>query len=330
MARSPEEEQQRRRRKRLVRGLLLGGAALGLPALANVLVARRASRLPPVRWGRPRRWRSPDGAVVYQQLGEGAPPLLLLHALGAGHSALQWRSAAEALAAHHRTYVPHLLGWGDSDRPALRYDSDMYVRHLTRFLEKVIGEPTVVVAAGLSAAYAVRIAVGRPDLVRALALVVPIGVDSRDAQLDTKDAVVHRLLKLPILGTSALNFYTSRNALNNRLREVYYDPSQIDEELLESHYRSSHLPGGRGALAAYLSRCLHLDVSDLLRDLEQPVWIGWGREAVSPAVESADLWLHEVPEAQLEVFAKSASLPHAEVPEAFAKALRTFLADLGD
>ena len=93
-AQTREEEQRRRRRKRLVRGLLMGSAAIGLPALANALVSKRARRLPLTTWGSGDVYRWRFGDVVFQRLGEG-PPVLLLHSLGPGHSSSEWRRAAE-------------------------------------------------------------------------------------------------------------------------------------------------------------------------------------------------------------------------------------------
>ena len=83
---TPEEEQRRRRRKRLTRGLLLGGAAIGLPALANALVARRVRRMeePARAEGQHLAWR--HGEVWFQRLGTGEP-ILLLHSYGPGTTA---------------------------------------------------------------------------------------------------------------------------------------------------------------------------------------------------------------------------------------------------
>lgn len=324
MAWTPEEEQRRRRRRRLVRGLVLGGAALGLPALANLLVARRARRLPGPSWVRPELYDARHGTLCVRRLGTG-PPLLLLHSFGPGHSSLQWRDAAEILALSYEVIVPDLLGWGDSDRSARAYDGELYIQMLSELLSDVVGRRAVVIAAGLPAAYAVQVAVDEPELVRALVLSVPLGIDLYGDEPDLKDAVVLRLLRLPILGTSALNLFTSRAGLAHHLREAYADPARVDEKLLASHYRAAHLPGAHGALAAYLSGYLNHSVSDLLPRLEQPVLLGWGRETRSPALASADLWLHELPDARLEVFAHTALLPHAEDPAAFCGALGSFL-----
>ncbi len=330
MTRSIEEEQRRKRRKRLIRGLVMGGAAVGLPALVNALVSRRARRLPALEWGTGDRYRWRRGEIAFQRLGEG-PPLVLLHSLGPGHSAVEWRRAAEHLARDHEVYAPDLLGWGQSEKPSLTYDSGLYVELLTDFLRQVVGERAVVAAAGLPAAYAVQVAADRGELLRALALVVPQGIGLSDDEPDVKDAVVHRLLRLPVLGTSALNLFTSRSALGSYLRrEVYGSPVLVGDTLVDEHYRASHQDGAHVALAALLSGRLSHGVRDVLSRLELPVWIAWGRRAASPPVEIADFWLQELPGAELEVFESCGVLPHAESPGELCAKLESFLGSLDD
>ena len=306
----------------------MGGAALGLPALANVLVARRAKALPAPAWGDPEFYDWRDGTVCFRRLGSG-PPIVLLHSFGPGHSSLQWREAAERLAGDHEVFVPDLLGWGDSDRPARTYDGELYIQLLNDFLIDVVRRRAVITAAGMTCAYAVQVAIDQSELVRALAMVVPLGVDLHGDEPDIKDAIVHRMLKLPILGTSALNVFTSRTGLTNHLRrEVFHRPELVTDDMVDQHYRLSHQAGAQGALAAYLAGYLNHSVTGLLPRIEQPVWIAWGREAVSPAVESADVWLHDLTGAELEVLPDSALWPHAETPEAFSNALQAYLSGL--
>lgn len=330
-AQTREEEQRQKRRKRLIQGLAMGSAAIGVPALLNTLVSRRARRLPSATWGSGDRYAWKDGDVVFQRLGEGRP-LVLVHSFGPGHSATEWRRAAEILAADFRVHVPDLLGWGQSDKAAsTTYDGELYIELLSDFLRDVVGAKALLVAAGLPAAYAVQIGVDQPELVRALALVTPLGVELHGDEPDLKDAVVHRLLRLPVLGTSALNLFTSVSGITNYLRrEVYASPALVDDALVEEHYRNSHLPGAHAALAAYLAGYLNHGVREVLTHLALPVWIGWGRRAPSPTVESADLWLRHLPEADLEVFEHCGVLPHAESPEEFSRKLQQYLVRLPD
>ena len=328
-ARTSQEEQKRRRRKLLVRGLLLGGAAVGLPALANALIARSSKRLRSAGWGRTHRYAWKLGEIAFQSLGEG-PPLLLLHSFGPGHDSEEWRPVAEQLAAEYRVYAVDLLGWGRSEKPRLHYDDELYIQLLVDFVDDVVRERVVPVAAGLAAAYAVQMAVDQPEAIRGLALSVPSGVHIYGDEPDLKDALVHRLLGLPILGTSALNLYTSHTAIGRYLkRDVFAAPDRVDAARVERHYHSSHQPGSHRPLAAYLSGYLNHRVEEALGRLDCPIWIGWGRQAKNPPVETADLWLrHSATPIDLEVFEGSGTLPHAEDASGFGERLQAFLAKL--
>jgi len=328
MARTTEEEQKRNRRKRLLKGLMLSGAAIGLPALANALVARRSRRLDAPVWGRTRRYAWSAGEISYQLLGEGEP-VVLLHSFGPGHDSEEWHAVAETLSQSHQVYAIDMLGWGLSARPALTYDGELYIQLISDFLTDIVGQPATLVAAGLSAAYAVQVAVDLPESVRALALVAPSGVDYQGDEPDLKDALVYGLLRLPIIGTSALNIYTSRTAIQAYLRrEIYAAPERVDAALVEHHHESSHQPGGHSALAAYLCGYLNHRVKDVLSRLTVPLWIAWGSRATSPPIEVADLWIRQIPEAELEVLRDTGNLPHAERSARFSQRLDRFLSSL--
>ncbi len=308
----------------------MGGAAIGVPALINALVSKRAGKLPAPVWGKGHAYGFKHGTIRYQKLGAG-PPVLLLHSFGPGHSAEEWRRAAELLATSFQVFVPDLLGWGRSERPKTTYDSELYIELIGDFVQQVVDSRPTVVAAGLSAAYAVQLAVDQPELLRAVGLVVPSGLELHGDEPDFKDAMVHRLLRLPILGTSALNVYTSRSAIATYLgREVYAQADRVNDSLIDQHYRNSHQVGAHGALAAYLSGYLNHSVREILDGIDVPVWIGWGRLATTPEVESADLWLRQLANAELEVFENSGVLPHAEAAEELSRRLGQFLSSLRD
>lgn len=324
MARTSEEEQRRRRRKLLLRGLLLGGAAVGVPALANALIARRSRHLDRPTWGRGLRHAWKFGEIAYQRLGDGAP-IVLLHSFGPGHDSEEWKQAAERLAGSHRVLAPDLLGWGRSDKPAITYDGELYIQLIADFLEDVVGERCTLLAAGLPGAYAAQVAVDFPERVQALGLVVPSGLSVHGDEPDIRDALVHWALRLPILGTSAMNLYTSKTALGQYLRrDLFSSAEHADAPLVDHYYQASHQPGAHRPLAAFLAGYLNHRVVDALGRLSLPLWLAWGRSA-SPAIETADLWLQQTPHAQLEVFEHSANLPHLEEPGRFCERFERFL-----
>jgi 4,5:9,10-diseco-3-hydroxy-5,9,17-trioxoandrosta-1(10),2-diene-4-oate hydrolase len=321
----------RRRGSRLIKGLLVAGAAIGVPLVAAALLRRRGAPPAPPRWGRTHRYAGRSGQeVVFQGLGSG-PPVLLLHSFGPGYGSAQWRAAAEVLAESRRVYVPDLPGWGRTRGPAGAQHPDRYLDLIEDFLAGVVREPAVVAAAGLAAAYAVHTALAHPGRVRALALVSPLGL-AEDAGGPSRPAgrsFAARLVGLPLAGAVALDLLTARTALEHHLRrEVYAAPERVDAALLEEHYRASHTRESRAALAAYVRGRLWLDVADGIVRVRTPVWLAWGRQSKTPPVEVADLWLRHLPQAELDVFEGAGALPHAETPALFCRGLERFLAKL--
>lgn len=311
----------------LAKGLLLAGAVAGLPVLVSEVIRRRAEPPQSPRWGRAHRFAGSLGELVFQELGSGSPPLVLLHSFGPGYDGGQWRQAAELLAAHHAVYVPDLPGWGRSEAARGGYDPERYVEAIDGFLRRVVRDRAVVVACGMAAAYAVRIAAAHPERVGALVLVTPLGLQADGATFAGAGAAfLRKLLHFPVLRASALDWLTSRPALTQHLRrEVYAAPERVDAALLDHHYRASHLPRARAALAAWLGGDLWLEVEEDLERLGVPVLLAWGRAAKSAPPENADLWLRAVPHARLEVFESSGELPHVESPTALCRAVRRFL-----
>jgi len=338
-----EAGERRTRRRRLLAGLALSAAALGLPVLLRRLSA--APPLAPHGWGRGHRytWRGED--VHFQQVGDGVA-VVLVHSLGPGHDGTEWHRTAELLAREHDVLAPDLPGWGRS--AGCRFDPtpELYATFLRDFLADVVRRPAVVVAAGRAASFAVAAATDPAPTratVAALALVSPRGIGAAEEGPELTDRMLTRLARIPFLASAAVQLFTSRAAINRHLKwEVFAAPERADAAMREHCFRSARQPGAQRALLAYLAGDLALDVSASLPKIDVPVWLGWGRQAVSPPVETADLWLHLLqkanlqktkmqktkgrPAPQLEVFDGSGPLPHLEVPVDFSRRLQPFLA----
>jgi pimeloyl-ACP methyl ester carboxylesterase len=310
------------------RGLVVAAAALAFPAVVHALIRHRLRAPDSPRWGRTHRYAGHLGPVVFQQLGTGSPPVVLLHALGPGFDSEQWRGAAEALASRFRVYVPDLPGWGRSAAPPPRPAT--YLAILADFLTGVLRERAVLVGAGLAASYAVQLAADQPDRVRALALVGP----SRPAAASPADLshllTIAPLLGVPLLRVSVLDALTSRAALAHYLRRrAYAAPERVDAALLEHHYRVSHLPAHREALAAFWRGELDPAPGEALSRLRVPVCIVRGAGQAGAGSESSNGRLSDLPTGStMEVLPGSRELPHAEQPLAFCAALGRFIESL--
>jgi pimeloyl-ACP methyl ester carboxylesterase len=325
---SAEERQRRVRRRRILQASLLAAGAVAVP-----LLWRRRRRLPSSApmpghgWGRGQTYLWRGQPVRFERIGQGDPPLVLLHSLGPGHDGDQWRRVAHIAGRRHEVVAPDLPGWGRSQPLALAASPFLYTTFLADFFDEVVRRPAVVVAVGASAAFAVRLAGEHPARVAALALVCPLGLAPAGGAAPGDRLA--SLLELPLLGPAALHLLTSRRAVRRHLlEEVFAAPERVDAGRVEHYARAARQPGASGPLRALWTGQLDLEVEDALARLPQPVWLAWGRQCVWPPVEDADRWLRHLEGAGLDVFEQAGLLPHAETARQFCDRLEEFLRHL--
>jgi pimeloyl-ACP methyl ester carboxylesterase len=318
--------EQDRRRRRLLGGLVLGAAAVGIPALINRWIAKTAPPLAEPSWARLDTYRWGRGLVRFRDLGDG-PPVVLLHGFGLGRDGEEWREVAGRLASRFRVVVPDLPGWGLSADPRLVMRPEVASAFVRDFLIDVVAEPAVVVAAGHAASAAVRglLDHGVPPAV-GIALVCPHGIGDLRRRTTIADRVLQSVLPLPILGESALNAVTSKAAVARSLiRDVYASPARVDAATIDHAYRAAHRPGAARALGALFSGRLDDEVGDLVERIAVPSLLLWGRASRDPEVANADPWLSRLGAgAGLEVFEHSALVPHLEEAGRVAERLERF------
>jgi pimeloyl-ACP methyl ester carboxylesterase len=239
-----------------------------------------------------------------------------------------WRKNFDALAADFHTYAPDLPGFGLSDKPAnAPYSADLYAAFIRDFLrEAVQRKPAHLVASGLGAAFAVRVADEHPALVGSLTLVAPNGVNKTNARPDLPGAAFYGLLHSPVLGSSFYNAMTSERSLRDYARtRLFYDRRFATPRLVAHYYNASHQTGAQHAVAAFLSGYLNTDTREAFARLTQPVTLIWGKQDLTTPVTEAAALLSLNPRAHLEVFDRCRMMPQTEHAEKFNDLIRTAL-----
>jgi pimeloyl-ACP methyl ester carboxylesterase len=303
-------------------GKIVAAAAggLGVTALLNKTLARRADPLDPPLPGDQGtyRWRGMD--VAYTEGGDPEDPdLLLLHGVNAAGTSKEFESVFEQLAEHYHVLAPDLPGFGLSSRPPLLYSASLYESFVTDFASE-LSDDAICIASSLTSAYAVR-AAAETDISR-LVLICPTA-----ESMPGRRVWLRSLLRLPGIGTAAFNAIASKRSIRYFSADHgYYDESNIPEEKIEYQWHSAHQPGARYAPASFISGFLdpEMDLGEELAALEIPVTLVWGREAeITPLAEGRDL--AEEADARLVVVDYARLLPHAEHPDQFLDAVEAEL-----
>jgi pimeloyl-ACP methyl ester carboxylesterase len=255
--------------------------------------------------------------VAYTVRGNG-PALLLVHGIYAAASAYEWRRVVDALAARHTVYTIDLLGFGRSDRPAVRYTPRLYVELVSDFLHDVAA-PCAVIASGLGAAYAIAAAACHPERISALALVEPTGYTRAARNIGRWGD----LLRLPLVAMYELE--TSRAALKRDLAASYAYTATVSDETVDHLYRSAHQPGARHAPTAFLARQLSLDLKHIWPALGAPTLLIWGAHPHLTRLADLRAFRAARPATDAAIIEGAGDLPHDECPTDFVDVVTAFL-----
>lgn len=266
--------------------------------------------------------------TAYEVLGRGRP-VVMIHGIGGGSSLFQYRfNAPEVASAGYRVYALDLVGFGRSTRPDVRLDADAMVAQVTAFLEDVVGEPAVLVANGLSAAHAIRLAATRSELVAGLVLIGPTGYERLARPQTPARERWFDLLRGP-LGELLTSFLVEEDGQLYYLSQSYADRASLTPEVRASFDTNLKAPGARWVVFSFVTGNLDQDVSDWWPLTTQPSLIVFGTEPSFTRIEDAEPFLAARPDAGFLPLEGAKVLPNEERAEAFNEAVLAFLEDIG-
>jgi pimeloyl-ACP methyl ester carboxylesterase len=303
---------------------LSGGAILGAAAAYNAFARKGVDKLSNLIGGEEGGFDWRGHRIAFTRRGSG-PPILLIHGIHAAAWSYEWHDNADDLARGNTVYTIDLLGFGRSDRPAIRYSARLYISLISDFVHQVIAEPCVLVATSLSGAYATVLAARDPQRFPAIVLIAPTGLVRLNKTSGVGGEAGRLAVEAPIVGTAMFNSLVSRRSIRNWLERTYSDDTIVTDDLVEIYYWTSHQRGARHAPAAFISGNLNIDVRQALRRLTQPTLLIWGEEGSITPVEEFRGFRGVKPDIELAVLTPAGDLPHDERPDDFNVILSTWL-----
>jgi len=247
-----------------------------------------------------------DYDVLLQSAGSG-PPLLLLH--GAGGAGM-WLDIHARLAEHFTVFAPVQPGFAGTPLPGWVRGADDVALH-TLDLVRILGlESPVVVGLSLGGWIATEMAVFRPESIRRLVLVAPIGVKTEKPLPDL--FIMEPLEALPYLFADLSKAMALMPAAPtpDAIVRMWEEQAAVARLAWHRPYNPS------------LPRRLHM--------IECPTLLVWGGEDrfVSPA--HGEMLVREISGARLEVIPGAGHAVAIEKPEELAQKIVAFAADRGE
>ena len=176
-----------------------------------------------------------QGTNKSQGTSEGQPPIVFVHGLGGSH--LNWCLLGPHLAAGRRAVALDLHGFGLT--PGLRVNSTVQAntRLLDRWIQKVIGEPVILVGNSMGGLISILETSNNPSAIRGVVLLdpaLPLPPQKPDWQVSGQ----FLLYALPGLGEFAvarlMASVSPEKAVQQLLQLCFADPSRADPEMIRA------------------------------------------------------------------------------------------------
>lgn len=267
-----------------------------------------------------------DLETYYEVSGRiNGAPVLMLHGIGGGSSLFQYRQTAPALArAGYRAYAIDLLGFGRSSRPATRVTQDLHVGQIADFIETTIQRPTIIIANGLSAAYSIRLAATRPELVEALVLIGPTGYRRLNReQDDTRIRAFERFSGA--LGEFLYQVLLADNWQEFFLLDAYASRDSLTPEVRAEFDRQLRVENAKWIILSFISGNLDQDVRPFWPEVTQPTLLLWGEDATTTPPGDAEDFLQARPEVTFITIPGAKLLPNEDQADMFNEVVLEFL-----
>lgn len=259
--------------------------------------------------------------IAYSEAGRGAP-LVFLHGSGPGVSGMSnFARNLPVFATGFRSIVIDMPGYGRS--PARKWTRP-YAEHaaeaVVSFLDAIGVEQTHLLGNSMGGWVAIETALLAPDRVDRMVLMGPGGLYSTIFAPPASE------------GSARLREFIanpSRQAMRAWVDTMVYDKSLITDELLDERMANASAPGAvermRAILASNTMPSSHGPVIALLKQIQHPTLVTWGRDDRMLPLEGAFFGTRQMPNADLHIFSRCGHWAQVERKSQFERVAVDFL-----
>lgn len=266
------------------------------------------------------------GILRYREAGEG-PPLVLLHGSGPGVTGWRnFRGNLPALAAHFRTFVLELPGFGVSDSFGAPHPMMSAQTAVTAFLDGLGLDRVRMIGNSMGGFIATDFALNNPARVERLVTVGGAGTNLYGPQPGEGIIRLSEFVENP-----------TRESLVSWLNSMVYDRSLITEEMIDERWAQATDPDTLASSRAMYGTAALQRMSDAmrtsdatpgwanLRKLQVPTLITWGRDDRVSPVDMSIIPMRTLPFGEVHIFPNCGHWVMIEQQKAWESAVLAFL-----
>jgi pimeloyl-ACP methyl ester carboxylesterase len=259
---------------------------------------------------------------------QAAVPVLLLHGGGYDSASLSYKQSIEPISQYHRVFAPDWPGYGDSDKPKMRYTTEYYVDFLGQLMDALGLKKASLVGISMGGAISIGFSLQSSQRVEKLVLVDSHGL-GKEVPGRKMSYVAVRLPLLNKLVWAILG--RSRRMIRWSLQTVFHDPQVVSSTLVDEVFQAAKEPGMGKAWRSWQRSeigwsSLHTNFVDKLHTLTVPTLILHGAEDKYVPVSWARRAHTLIENSELCIFPQCGHWLTQEKPTEFNRAVLEFLA----
>ena len=319
-------------KKRLLTTLAILLCAVGLVLAVAYKPDMSAAEIEALYTDADSRFMEIDGARVHyrdhhpKQDFVRAPTLLLLH--GTASSLHTWDGWVQELGSRYRIVRCDLPGFGlTGGDPSADYSVDRQVATLAALLDGLGIDRVAVAGNSLGGLIAWRFALAYPDRASHLILVNAAGVTDGNTASDSHSSF--RAIDMARWPGAAfwLTRLTPRFLVRSSMEQVYGDPSEVEETLVERYHHLLLREGNRQALIDLMTARRAPTGPRDPADLRLPTLILWGETDSWIPLRHGRRFQELIPGSKLIVYPDIGHVPMEEIPRETARDTDLFLTE---
>jgi pimeloyl-ACP methyl ester carboxylesterase len=273
--------------------------------------------------------------IAYTVAGSGTP-LLLVHGFGAsiGH----WRkNIPNLVTGGYKVFAIDLLGFGNSDKPAIAYSLELWQTLLRDFWEEHIQQPTVFIGNSIGALLCLMLVADYPEISRGGVLLNSAGglshrPDELNPVLRLVMATFNKLVSSEVTGKFLFDRIRQKHRIRSTLYQVYCDRASVTNELVDMLYEPACHPNAQKVFASVVTAPPGPKPEELLPKVERPLLVIWGEADPWTPIGGAKIYKQYSSKKSIKFHAipNTGHCPHDERPEVVNAQILEWLDEIGD
>jgi len=260
-----------------------------------------------------------NGTLVHYRIEGRGPYLVLLHgSFSSLHTFDSWSNILQEQFTVVRLDLPAFGLTGPMAQDC--YTMPTYIKHLQEFLRVIGIDKCAIAGSSLGGWIAWEYALHFPDQVEKLILVDSAGFTDKYTL-----PLPFRMAKTPFINR-VIKFAVRKSLLEEFVKEVYFNKSKVNDELIDRYYDLFTREGNQEAFLKLVNN-KYKDKTRHLKKLPMPTLILWGKEDSWIPVDHAHRFHEAIPHNDLIIYDLVGHLPMEEIPEDTALDVASFLLD---